>query len=308
MPIDRLDDGPTVRNSDRSVKQGDRTRSDLVQSLAHGLTILSLFSDAKPVVGVGEMAKSIGLHRSSASRLAATLSAHGFLTPTSDQGRYRLGRQLIQLGELATHELDLRNVAAEALRALAEDLGDTAHLGVLEGHEAMTIALVDGWHSVRLHSAVGKRAPAHCSSIGKALLAGLDDESLFALYRSQEQDLERRTANTIGSLAELLPELAHSRSRGYTLDNEELELGLRCVGAPVFDRTGSLVAAISVSGPAARFQGEVLRKAKRSVRCVAFAISVRLGCAPPSAHWADRPSSAGVSLSPQLAAALPCES
>jgi DNA-binding IclR family transcriptional regulator len=305
MPADGLGDVRPVRSGRRSSRQSDGARSDLVQSLAHGLTILSLFSDAKPVVGVGEMARSLGVHRSSASRLAATLSTHGYLTPTSDQGRYRLGRQLVQLGELATHELDLRNVATEALSALVDDLGDTAHLGVLEGSEAMTIALVDGWHSVRLHSAVGKRAPAHCSSIGKALLAGLDDERLSALYRGQEQGLERRTANTIGSLTELRRELVRSRSRGYTLDNEELELGLRCVGAPVFDRTGSLVAAISVSGPVTRFQGEVLRKAKRSVRYVAFAISVRLGCAPPSAHWGDRPPFAGVS--PQLAAAFPCE-
>jgi DNA-binding IclR family transcriptional regulator len=258
--------------------------SSVVASLVHGLKILDMFSEADSVIGIGEMAKALDVHRSSASRLAATLAASGYLARAGPPGRYRLGARLLQLGELAAHELDFRSVTIEELRGLVDDVGETAHAGVLEGVEVISIIVVDGWHSLRLHGQVGKRAPAHCSSLGKALLSCLSDEELGARFGSM-RELETRTSNSLKTLHALKAELSKTRSRGYSLDDEELEEGLRCVGAPILDRYGKAVASISVSGPIARMKGTTLEQLKAEVPLVARRITERLAKGPaPVTH------------------------
>jgi hypothetical protein len=148
-------------------------RDGKVTALLHGLAVLDLFGRDRTVVGVVDIAKNLGVHRSTASRLAATLASAGYLETAGEPGRYRLAPKLATLGELAAVGTDLRRAADGPLRDLVAQLGETAHLGVLEGTEAVTIDVVDGWQTVRMHSWVGKRSPAHCSSIGKALLAEL---------------------------------------------------------------------------------------------------------------------------------------
>lgn len=292
--------------ADQAVAEGGsaappRRRGDHIQSLASGLAILALFTDETHTLGIGEMARQLGLHRSTTSRLAATMSNLGYLAPTTEPGRYRLGRQLVRLGALAAQELDLRKLGAEALRPVVDELGETAHLGVLEGRDVMTIVLVDGWHPVRLHSSLGSRAPAHCSSMGKTLLAGLNEVAMQQLYQGSGR-LEKRTNNTIDTLSKLGEELARIRERGYAIDNEELYPDLRCIGAPVMDRKGSVVAGLSVSGPVTRLHDEVFDRTVGSVRYVAFQLSLRLGCPAEKAHWADRPQLD--SVPPSIASAL----
>ncbi len=253
--------------------------TSVVVSLVHGLKILDMFSEADSVIGIGEMAKTLDVHRSSASRLAATLAALGYLARAGPPGRYRLGARLLQLGELAAHELDFRSVTIEELRGLVDGVGETAHAGELEGAEVISIIVVDGWHSLRMHGRVGKRAPAHCSSLGKALLSCLSDEELSALFGSM-RELETRTANSVKTLHALRAELSKTRLRGYSLDDEELEEGLRCVGAPILDRFGKAVASISVSGPIARMKGTTLEQLKVDVPLVAQRIAERLAKGP----------------------------
>jgi DNA-binding IclR family transcriptional regulator len=254
-------------------------------SLQHGLAILSMFSESATVISVSEMARQLGVHRSTASRLAATLSASGFLSPTADPGKYRLGTRLARLGALAAHGLDPRSVGTAALKAAVKQLGETAHLGVREGREAVTVVIVDGWRTIRMHSWVGKRSPAHCSSLGKALLAGLPEDELGLLYPPGTRELESRTARTLTDFGALRADLARTRARGYTLDDEELESGLRCVGAPVFDRAGSVIAALSMSGPAERVRDEYFESMVATIRHAAFTASAELGCPPDAAYW-----------------------
>src|SRR5882724_5746559 len=160
------------RAAGEDVSSPPPVRGDLVNALMHGLSILQIFDDDNEVVMVAEMARRIGVHRSNASRLAATLHTLGFLSRAGEAGQYRLGPQLIRLGRLAGKSNDLTQRALGPLRALVERTGETGHIGVLDGAEALTIAVVDGWHSVRMHSYPNKRSPAYCSSIGKALLGG----------------------------------------------------------------------------------------------------------------------------------------
>lgn len=255
-------------------------------SLVHGIEILELFTETVSVIGIGEMAKKLDVHRSTASRLAATLAAFGYLSRTETVGRYRLGPRLLELGELAGHEHDLGLVARGELRTLVDTVGETAHVGVLDGQEVISILVVDGWHSLRLHGQVGKRSPAHCSSLGKALLSCLGDDELVEIFGSSPK-LEVRTPKSIKTLHALRAELATTRNRGYSLDDEELEPGLRCLGAPVLDHFGRAIASISVSGPSVRMEGKTLDHLKVEVPRVASRISERLGrfrapLAPPS--------------------------
>jgi DNA-binding IclR family transcriptional regulator len=253
----------------------------MVAALLHGLAILDMFDRDRTVIGVADIARRLDVHRSSASRLAATLASAGYLEPSGEPGRYRLAPKLATLGEIAAGDSDLRRAAAEPLRDLVARLGETGHLGTLEGTEAVTIDVVDGWQTVRMHSWVGKRSPAHTSSIGKALLAGLSDKEFAA--RFPEPELEGRTAATITSTDDLRKHLEQVRAQGYAEDLEELEKHLCCVAAPVRGRDGSVVASISVSGPAFRLgDPEPRASAVEAVRATAALISARLG-APPRA-------------------------
>jgi DNA-binding IclR family transcriptional regulator len=258
----------------------------LIGSLLHGLQILDMFEHGRPEIGIGEMAEQLGLHRSTTSRLAATLAAAGYLQPAGEPGRYRLSGRLTALGELAAAEADVRRTALPYLQNLVQELGETGHLGILEGTEAVTIGVVDGWQSVRMHSWVGKRSPAHCSSMGKALLAGLSPAEFAARYPGRR--LEARTDRTITDTRELTRHLAEVRDRGYAVDRQELEPHLCCVAGPVFDRTGTVVASISVSGPDSRIDDTTIPAIAVAVCRAAAQISARLGAPREIPEWGLR--------------------
>lgn len=248
----------------------------MVGALLHGLAVLDMFTRDRPVIGIAEVSRQLGVHRSTASRLAATLAAAGYLEPTAAHGRYRLAAKLSLLGEIAAAGNELREAALPPLRDLVSRLGETGHLGVLDGTEAVTVAVVDGWQTVRMHSWVGKRSPAHCSSMGKALLAGLRQDEVIARY--PDPALPARTGNTITSRDELLRCLAEARVRGYATDREELEPHLCCVAAPVFGRDGTVVASVSISGPASRLLDEaVLTTLSAEIQATARQVGTRLG-------------------------------
>ena len=259
-----------------TVNRSGQPRDGTVGALLHGLAVLDMFSRDRPVVGIAEVSRQLGVHRSTASRLAATLATAGYLEPAGGQGRYRLAAKLSVLGEIAATGNELRQAALPPLRDLVSRLGDTGHLGILDGTEAVTVAVVDGWQTVRMHSWVGKRSPAHCSSMGKALLAGLSPEDFAARY--PDPALPARTANTITSRDELERCLKEARDRGYATDWEELEPHLCCVAAPVTGRDGTVVASVSVSGPASRLlDAATIETVAADVRATARQVSVRLG-------------------------------
>lgn len=259
--------------SDR--KNGDGARAGLVGSLLHGLAVLDMFDQERTTVSVAEIARRLGLHRSNASRIAATLAAAKYLSPTGEPGQYRLAGKLVALGQLAAEQTDLVSAAAQPLADLVADLGETGHLAVLDGAQSVTISVVDGWRTVRMHSYVGKRAPAHCSSMGKMLLAGLTDAELDALYAGHPP--ERRTPRTITDVPELKAHLAAALAAGYIVDDQELEPDLCCVAAPIYDPTSQLAASLSISGPASRINATTVPAIAEKVMRAARATSVNLG-------------------------------
>jgi DNA-binding IclR family transcriptional regulator len=219
--------------------------------------VLELLAAAAPAgLSVSQIAERAQLNRVTAHRILAAYKAHGFVRQDGSGEPYRLGFKLVELAQSVLSESDLVRLAQPVLDELVEQAGETCHLAVLDGAEAVYVAKVESSHAVRLVSRVGLRLPLYCTGLGKALLAWMDEPRAARLI--DQQSFERRTNHTIVSRPALLAALQETRERGYALDLGENEVGVRCVAAAVRDREGRPVAAVSVSGPEARLPTEAL--------------------------------------------------
>ncbi|HET8615411.1 MAG TPA: IclR family transcriptional regulator [Actinomycetales bacterium] len=256
--------------------------SGSVVALRRGLSILDCFSaggHGDVELGVNEIARQIGVHKSTVSRLCATLEAAGYLRrgPNANN-RFTLGQRVYQLAGMAPHEVDLRSTARPVLDELVATCRETASLTTIQNRDVVTIEVVDGLDAVRMHSQVGTRPHVHASAAAKAILAWLDEGDVAAMLATHP--MTSLTPNTITDVEAFKAHLAQVRQQGFSTDMEELEIGLRCVGAPVRDHSGRVIAGISLSGPRHRMTPEVMNLLGRVLVQSANAISARLG-APP---------------------------
>lgn len=247
-----------------------------VQVLDRTFRILDALAAADAPLGATEVSSRLRLHKSTIHRLLVVLEQQRFIRRTSD-GRYSLGTKLIEMGSRAMDQLDLGEHAIPYLRRLAEQTGETAHISVLSGTEMTSIAHVPGRWTLTTPSTVGRRTQIYCTSMGKALLAFLPDERIELLMRQLE--MVARTRRTLTSPSGLRAELARVRRRGYAIDNEEAEEGLRCIGAPVRDYTGGVVASLSIAGPIFRVRKNRIADLSRMVMQAADDLSAALGYA-----------------------------
>lgn len=238
-----------------------------MQSADRALAILGAFSEARPELGVTELATELGLHKSTISRLLATLEGRGLVRRAGD--RFAPGPELARLGGLAVRALALVQCVREPLDRLARETGETVNLAVRSGDLALNVHQVETEHLVGVRDWTGRAYPLHCTANGKALLAFGDGAT--------PHDLPALTEWTLTDPRELLENLELTRERGYAVALEELEVGLHAVAAPVFDGYRRCAAAVSVSGPAYRLTQE--RLPALGLRCAAAAeeASARLG-------------------------------
>lgn len=273
---------------DESVRGGDGDApASTIGALRRGLDILDLFAVDRPQITIGEMAAALAIHKSSASRLASTLATSGYLRHGAVAGTYLLGHRLLALGAIANAGEDLHSAVLPCVEGLVAATGETGHLAVLAGIEATTVGLVEGWHTVRMYSWVGKVTPASCSSTGKSLLAALPPEVVSERFAGRE--LSIRTPRSIATIDALAVELERVRRLGYGIDDEELEEGLRCVSAPVFTSDGRAEASVSVSGPAQRLTRERLPELAEHVRWWAWRASLARGATSVPEGWPAPP-------------------
>lgn len=251
------------------------TRS--VVALRRGLAILDVFSSVRAEIGVNEIARTLGMHKSTVSRLCSTLEQAGYLARDPVTEKFRLGPRIQQLTGNSPRNVELRSAARDVLHQLVETSGETVTMAVRDGLDVVTIDVVDGPAIVRMQARVGARTQIHASAAAKAILAGLPPDELHRIIDAWP--LSRLTPNTITTKEELIGHLDIVRERGYSVDHEELEVGLRCVGAAVRDHSGDVVAAISASGPRHRMTDEAIATLGPMVRQAADAISARLGAA-----------------------------
>jgi DNA-binding IclR family transcriptional regulator len=249
-----------------------------VQVLDRSFRILDALAAASRALTPAELGGTLRLHKSTIHRLLVVLEHYRFIRRTAD-GKYGLGTKLIEMGSRAMEQLDLGEHATPFLRRLVEETGETAHISVLSGTEMMSIANVPGRWTLTTPSTVGRRTHIYCTSVGKALIAFLPEDSLEPLLG--RLDFAVHTRRTIASSAALRIELARIRRRGYAVDNEEVEEGLRCIGAPVRDYTGEVVASISIAGPVFRVTRGRVFELSRAVMKAADDLSADLGFAKP---------------------------
>ena len=241
-----------------------------VQILDRALAVLEVLANCSNECGLVELCTALKLHKSTVHRLMMVLQQHRLVDKNPETAKYRLGLKLFEFGSKAVAALDLRRHARPYLDRLQREVGETVFFCILDEGQVFYIEKVESQQSVRTACTVGSRAPAYCTAVGKAMLAELPDVEVNDITR--RWGLKAITANTITTAAALKAELRAVRSRGYAIDNEEKEEGLRCVSAPVHDHSGKLLAAISVSGPAFRITkertpeiGQVVMRAARDL-------------------------------------------
>jgi IclR family transcriptional regulator, acetate operon repressor len=248
-----------------------------VRSVDRAAALLLALGDSHGEAGVTELARRLGLHKSTASRLLATLEKRGLVEQDEETGKYRLGLVVIRLAERAERTLDLRSIAMPELERLARATHETTGIGVLDGDQLLTVAQADGPNLVAVADWTGRCVPLHSVAAGKVLLASLPEREVLRLVR---RGLTRFTEHTITELEPLLEELARVRRRGYATAFGEFDQALAAVAAPVHDARGAVIAAVDVWGPAFRVTAKRVPELVQQVRETAAAVSVRLGGTP----------------------------
>ncbi|KIL73354.1 IclR family transcriptional regulator [Bacillus badius] len=250
-------------------------RNNVVKSVARALDIIELVGQSKQGLGVTEISKQMDINKSSVFRILATLSQYGYIEQHETTGKYKLGYMFLDISSKLLDSLDVRAEAQPILQELEEETNEVVHLVVYDQGEVVYIEKLDGNEALRMHSKVGKRAPVHCTSVGKAILSHLPAADVLTII--ERKGLPAHTPYTIAEKEVFLQELSRVKANGYALDLEENEAGIRCIAAPVFDHTGKVAAAVSISGPTLRMTDERLRSLSGRMIQAGQAISKRLG-------------------------------
>jgi DNA-binding IclR family transcriptional regulator len=248
----------------------------LVQSVDRALEIFSILGGSQgEEYGITEIATRMNLNKSTVYGLINTLVSRGYVEQNKETKRYRLGIKLFEMGSLVQRRMDVRAEARPYCQELSEKYQSTVHLAAFYDYEIVYIDKVDSPDAVVQYSQIGRRAPMYCTGVGKAILANLSLEEREIFF--QTIPLRSFTAHTIIDQEELDRELAHIRACGYAVDNEEIQPGLRCVAAPIFDYQSHPTAAISVSKHLNSLTIDMQILIARDIVGIARQISYRLG-------------------------------
>jgi DNA-binding IclR family transcriptional regulator len=249
-----------------------------LSSVANALRLLKVFSDEEYEIGISALAQRLALAKSTVHRLASTVIQAGMLEQNPETGRYRLGLALFELGSLVRRQMDVSTEAKPLLKLLKEKTGETVHLAILDHGSVLYINKIESGQAIRMSTSVGARAPVHCTADGKALLAFQPEEVVAQMIG---QGLPVRSPKTITDPKALQRDLAAIRARGYAVDDEESELGLRSIAATIRSHSGAVIASLSIAGPAHRVSRKILLSYARDVVGAAEAVSQRMGYQPP---------------------------
>jgi DNA-binding IclR family transcriptional regulator len=248
----------------------------LIQSIERAADVLELFLTTSPELSVKEISEKLQLSKSTVHGIIKTLEHRGYLQQNPEDLKYKLGIKLFTLGNFVGKHLDIGNIARPIIRDLANELNETVHLVTLQRDEVVYIEKVEGPRALTIYSHIGKRAPVHCTGVGKAILAYLSEKDVDRLLLS-EASLEAFTEYTLTDVHEIKKQLVSVRETGYAVDDEEIELGLKCIAAPIFNHKGNVIASISCAAPKMRLDEEMLPKVIAGIKRAASEISRSLG-------------------------------
>ncbi len=230
----------------------------IIQAVDHALDLLEQFHDDVDELGVTELSKRLKLHKNNVFRLLATLESRGYIEQNRVTENYRLGLKTLELGQTFIKQMGLLRQSRPILEALVKECNETTYVSILKEFHIVYLDAVETDLTVRVVPRVGSRLPAYCTAAGKVQLAYMTEEELDNFLPTKE--LKRYTPNTVTGRDELKVGLKTVAELGYSVDNEELDIGVRCVAAPIRDYTRRIIGAVSISGPSMRFSEERMEK------------------------------------------------
>lgn len=268
-----------VQNSDADIDTDaeDRQRAG-VQSLGRAFGILEEIARHRDGIGLADLSKLVGLHNSTTFHLAKTMVSLGYIRQEKDSKRYRIGRPLFALAASALDEIEIVKVATPLLEDLSRETGETSHFAVRMGDAVVVIARTSGPGAFQMTDRVGMVRPAHCTALGKVILAALRPDQLERFLA--RLDLKPSTDKSITDIAVLLREIEAIRRSGVALDDGEFNPEVRCLAVPVKDFTGQFIGALGISGPIWRLSNQTLKDRTKIVQAVAKRLSEEFGAKP----------------------------
>jgi IclR family KDG regulon transcriptional repressor len=252
----------------------DKQRSG-VQSLGRAFGILEEIAKHRDGIGLADLSKLVGLHNSTTFHLAKTMVSLGYIRQEKDSKRYRIGRPLFALAASALDEIEMVKVATPLLEDLSRETGETSHFAVRMGDTVVVIARTSGPGAFQLTDRVGMVRPAHCTALGKVILAALRSDQLERFLA--RIDLKPSTDKSITDTAVLLREIEAIRRSGVALDDGEFNPEVRCIAVPVTDFTGRFIGAVGISGPIWRLSNPTLKPRTKIVQAAAVQLSAEFG-------------------------------
>ena len=246
-----------------------------VQSLARAFSILEEVARSRDGIGLAELSRKVGLHNSTTFHLVKTMVSLGYIRQIKDDKRYRIGRPLFALAANALDEIEMVSLAMPVLEDLSRDTGESGHFAVPMGDSVVVIARTAGPGAFQLIERVGVVRPAHCTALGKVILAALKPEQLENFLKRAE--LAPATPNSITDAGALRKNLEDVRQSGIAFDDGEFNPEVRCIGVPVRDFTGQIIGAIGISGPIWRLSIQALQSRVQAVQAAARRLSAEFG-------------------------------
>jgi len=254
-------------------RSGTSKGTNTIQSLERAITILEYLR--KGPTSLSELHRELGLHKSTIFGLLQTLVKHNYVHQERKTGHYSLGYRVLALGSAFLENCDLRKAAAPYLKQLVDQHSETVHLVIMDNGQVVYVDKIDSSQSIRMVSRIGSRLPAHCTGVGKAILAFLPEEKVERII--EKHRMPRFTVNTITTWEELKVELDRIREKGVAFDWEEIEEGLCCVAAPIIGYGNYPLGALSVSGPKLRMTEEKMSLIAGTLKEITGEISRQVG-------------------------------
>ena len=263
-----------AKRTNASPAKKPKAERNRLSSVATAIRLLKAFSEDEDELGVSALAQKLGVAKSTVHRLVVTLVSEGLLEQDPRTDRYRLGIGLFGLGTLVRRRMDLSNEARPYLFDLRARTGETILLGIPAETDIMYVYNLESPQALRMRSDIGVRRPAYCTAVGRAIFAYAPSAIIDRVLAGS---LVRRTPKTVTDKVALRAALAEVRERGYAIEDEECEPGIRCIAAPVRGADGAVLGAIGIAGPSLRLSSEALAGLSGPLMDVAAAVSVRLG-------------------------------
>ncbi len=246
-----------------------------VPAVERALTMLELLAKSKSGISISEMSRKLSLPKSSIHLIMTTLERRGYLQKNPQSRKYQFGLKMFSLSRIAVENLEIRDEARPYLISLMKKTGLTVHMGVLEWGEVVIIEKIDTPSMIKVATWVGRRMDVNCTGVGKALLAFMTEEDLDNFIKMTK--FTKHNQKSISSMNKLKKELERIREQGYSFDDEEDEIGLRCIGAPIYDSSQKVIAAISVAGTTSQIESSRVQVIAKVVMETGRTISAQLG-------------------------------